>query len=354
MSSGLSRSNGPRGGGGLRTFFGVVGVFLLLVLLVVGGGAAYYNNELHSVHRTGGPAISLTIPPGTSTSGVADLLASKGLIGNSLVFALYARLHGLSLEAGQYSIPGGSSMTDIAQLLAHNQSGGTTVTVTIPEGYTARQIGGLMARKGLFSQDAFMATTMQPHPEDFLAGHDPGLGLDGYLFPDTYQFSPKATAGDVVTILLRHFGEKVTPDLRARAQAHNVSFAQAVVLASIVEREARFDNDRPMIAQVFYNRIKAGIPLQADATLLYARGATGGEVSEDDKKINSPYNTYLHTGVPPGAISNPGLAAIQAALDPTPNDYIYYVTDRDGHAHYSRTLAQHQQCQINFACPTAK
>ncbi|GAC1334157.1 MAG: endolytic transglycosylase MltG [Candidatus Dormibacteria bacterium] len=331
----------------------MVGVFLLLVFAVVGGVAYYYNRELHSPHRAGQGAVAVTIPPGTSTAGVADILASRGLIGNSLVFGVYVRLHSLALEAGQYSIPGGASMTDITELLAHNQSG-TTVTVTIPEGYTARQIGAVLAKKNLFSAEEFLAATRQPYPDEALAGHDPALGLDGYLFPDTYEFSPKASPADVVRVLLRRFAEKVPAESRARAQAHGVTFAQAVVLASIVEREARFDNDRPMIAQVFYNRVKAGIPLQADATLLYARGATGGEVSEDDKKINSPYNTYLHAGIPPGGISNPGLAAIQAALNPTPNDYIYYVTDSSGHAHYSRTLAQHQACQVNFACPTAK
>ncbi|MFN2465384.1 MAG: endolytic transglycosylase MltG [Candidatus Dormibacteria bacterium] len=348
----MSTALRPRrqGGGGRVFLIGVVVVFLMLGLAALGANA-YYQGQVHAAQRAGQGPVSLTIPPGTSTSGVADILVQRGLIGSALVFQAYVKLHGFSLEAGQYQVPGGSSMADIVALLSHNQSG-TAVRVTIPEGYTARQIGALLEKNGLFSAEAFLTATRQPSHEDFLSGHDPSVGLEGYLFPDTYDLSPKATPQDTVAILLKHFGQQVTPDARAHTPP-GVTFAQVVVMASIVEREALFDKDRAAVAGVLYNRLAAGMPLQADATLLYAKGQVGGGVSEDDKKINSPYNTYLHPGLPPGAISNPGLKAITAALQPQKTDYFFYLTDKDGHAHFSRTYAQHQQCQVNLAvCPT--
>jgi UPF0755 protein len=340
-----------RQGGGLRVF--AVGVLVVGLLLGGGGlaGYAYYNNQVHGARRAGQPSVTVNIPPGTSTSGIADILERRGVIGSKLAFQAYVKLNSLELQAGQYTIPGGTSLADAVALLSHNQAA-AAVTVTIPEGYTAKQIGALLAKKGLFSADAFLTATMQPHRADFLAGHDASLGLDGYLFPDTYQLSLKATPQDVVDVLLRRFGEKVTPDLRAK-EPPGISLAQAVVMASIVEREAFFDKDRAAVAGVFYNRLSAAMPLQSDATVAYAKGQGGANITEDDKKINSPYNTYLHTGLPPAGISNPGLASLQAAFQPMKTDYLFYLTDKDGHAHFSKTYAQHQQCQVNLSvCPT--
>ncbi|HEV1997121.1 MAG TPA: endolytic transglycosylase MltG [Candidatus Dormibacteraeota bacterium] len=341
----------PRRGGGGRTF--LVGVLAVLVLLGAagGGGFAYYRGQLRSTHDAGQGTATVVIPPGTSTSGVADILSGKGLIGSTLVFQLYVKLNGFRLEAGQYRVPGGATMEDVVALLSHNQTG-AAVTLTIPEGYTAKKIGALAEKKGLFSADAFLAATMKPYPEDFLAGHDASRGLDGYLFPDTYQFSAKATPQEVVSALLKQFGQKLTPDMRSGTPV-GFSLAQAVVMASIVEREAFFDKDRAAVAGVFYNRLKAGMPLQSDATVAYAVGRAGADISEADKRADSPYNTYLHTGLPPAAISNPGLPSLQAALSPMQTDYVFYLTDKDGHAHFSKTYAQHQQCQVNLSvCPT--
>jgi UPF0755 protein len=340
-----------RQGGGLRTF----AVGLLVLVLLLGGGAlagyTYYNSQVHSSRRAGQPSVTVNIPTGTSTSSIANILESQGVIGSKLVFQAYVKLNNFELQAGPYTIPGGTSLADVVALLSHNQEA-AAVTVTIPEGYTAKQIGALLAKKGLVSADALLAATMQPYQADFLAGHDPALSLDGYLFPDTYQFSVKATPQDVINVLLRRFGEKVTPDLRAKAPP-GITLAQAVVMASIVEREAFFNKDRAAVAGVFYNRLSAGMPLQSDATVAYAKGQGGANITEDDKRINSPYNTYLHTGLPPGGISNPGLASLQAAFQPMKTDYLFYLTDKDGHAHFSKTYAQHQQCQVDLSvCPT--
>jgi UPF0755 protein len=339
-----------------RTF--AVSAAIVLVLIGVGGFAAYryYQGQVHSPRRVGQTPVVVDIAPGTGVAGTGDILAQHGIIGSTLVFEIYVRTHGLAdrLEAGHFTIPGGISMAEALALLSHAQ--GAQVRVTIPEGYTTKQVAALMEQKGLFSAASYIAAANGgTYSQPFLTGRTPGYGLEGYLFPDTYFFDAKAKPADVINEQVSHFGQKVPADLRRHAADQHLTFAQAVVMASIIEREARFDNDRPYIAAVFYKRLAQGMALEADATLFYAKNQVGGRVTEDDKKINSPFNTYIHPGLPPAPISNPGLASIQAALIPAPGvDYLFYVTDPAGHAHFSRTLAEHDRCQVSFTgCATA-
>jgi UPF0755 protein len=330
-----------------------------VALLVIAGGAffgyRYYQSEVHDPRRAGQAPVSVDIPAGTGVSGIGDILAARGLIGNTLVYEIYVRTHGLAgrLEAGHYTIPGGSSMADTLVRMSHAVA--NQVSVTIPEGYSSRQIAAVMQAKGLFAAQAYVDASMNgAYNQPFLAGRAPGYGVEGFLFPDTYFFDAKATPAQVINAQLDHFGQKVPADLRQHAAAQHVTFAQAIVLASIVEREAQFDTDRAYVAAVFYNRLAQGLPLQSDATVGYAKGQVGNAITEQDKLINSPFNTYLHPGLPPAPISNPGLASIRSALLPaTGFDYLYFLTDSNGHAHFSKTLAQHNQCQVSLAaCPT--
>lgn len=338
-----------------RTF----AVTAAIVVLLIAGGAfsafSYYNGQVHDARRVGQPAAVIDIPAGAGVSGVGDILARRGVIGSTLAFEVYVRTSGLTdqLEAGHFSIPGGLSMAGALALITHAQ--GNQVTVTIPEGYTTKQIAALLQSKGLFSSAAYIAAVNGGnYTQPFLAGHVAGYGLEGYLFPDTFFFDPHAAPADVIAAQLAAFDQHVPADLRAHASDHGLTFAQVVVLASIVERESKFDADRAYVAAVFYNRIAQGLPLQSDATVAYAKGQSSTEITDQDKALNSPFNTYLHAGLPPGAISNPGLASIRAALAPASGwDYIYFLTDPSGHAHFSRTLAQHQLCQVDLAaCPT--
>jgi UPF0755 protein len=339
-----------------RAFFIAASV---AVLLIGGGGFAgysYYHGQVNDPRRVGqGPAV-VDVPAGAGVSGVGDILARQGVIGSTVVFEIYVRTHGLAnrLEAGHYSIPGGSSMAGALALLTH--AVGTQVKVTIPEGFTEKQVAALFEKNGLGSAAAFQqAANSGLYSQAFLAGRAPGYGLEGYLFPDTYFFDPKVKPAAAITVLLDNFGAKVPSDLRAHAADQHLTFSQAVVLASIIEGEAAFDKDRPYIAAVFYNRLAQGLPLQADSTLAYIKGQRPTVITEQDKVLNSLFNTYLHTGLPPAPISNPGLASIRAALVPASGfTYLYFLTDSSGHAHFSRTLDQHNQCQLNLgACPTA-
>jgi UPF0755 protein len=339
-----------------RTFFIAAAV---AVVLIGGGGFAaysYYHGQVYDARRLGqGPAV-VDIPAGAGVSGVGDILGRQGVIGSSLAFEIYVRTHGLAdrLDAGHYSIPGGSSMAAALALLSH--ATGTQVRVTIPEGFTQKQVAALFEQKGLFTTAAFLdAANKGTFTQAFLAGRTQGYGLEGYLFPDTYFFDPKVKPAAAINVLLDNFAVNVPADLRAHAADQHLAFSQAMVLASLVEREAKFDKDRPFIAAVFDNRLAQGQPLQSDATVAYAKGQSNTVITEQDKALNSPFNTYLHTGLPPAPISNPGVASIRAALMPASAfTYLYFLTDPAGHAHFSSTLDQHNQCQVNLsACPTA-
>jgi len=340
-----------------RTFV----VFAIVAVLLIGGGVfaafGYYHGQVYDPRRVGKGAAVVDIPVGAGVSGVGDILAKQGVIDSTLAFEIYVRTSGLAdrLEAGHYLIPGGSTMAGALALLAH--ATGAQVRVTIPEGLTQKQVAALFEQKHLFSAAAFLeAADNGTFTQAFVAGRTPGYGLSGYLFPDTYFFDPRVKPAAAIDVLLDNFAAKVPAALRAHAADRHLSFAEALVLASIVEREAAFDRDRPYVAAVFYNRLAQGLPLQSDATVAYARGQGTTIITEQDKALNSPFNTYLHTGLPPSPISNPGLASIRAALLPASGftTYLYFLTDPSGHAHFSRTLDQHNQCQINLsACPTA-
>ena len=164
---------------------------------------------------------------------------------------------------------------------------------------------------------------------------------EGFLFPDTYEIEPGMTARDILLMMARNFDERLTEDMRRRAADRGLSVFDLVILASLVEKEARFEEDRAIIAQVFLERLRIGMPLQSCATIQYLLNAPKEDVSYADTEIESPYNTYQHMGLPPGPVANPGLASIEAVLSPANTNYLYFVADREGHHHYSRSYSDH-------------
>ncbi len=182
---------------------------------------------------------------------------------------------------------------------------------------------------------------------DFPQNEPPGAGLEGYLFPDTYEFPAQNKPEDVVNLMLKDFGQRLTPDLRQAIAGQGLTIHQAVTLASIVEREAQVPAEQPIIASVFENRMKIGMPLQADPTVQFALsqdpksvaqfGLWKGDLTYDDLAVDSPYNTYAHTGLPPGPIANPGLGALQAVAHPAQTNYLYFVAKGDGSHAFAAT-----------------
>ncbi len=294
----------------------------------------------------------VSIQPGDSTADIAQKLAAAGVIKNPEAFRLLARLSGVEarLVAGDYELRSTMRPSEILARLAGGQS--VRIRVTVPEGWRLREIGAALEERGLGAWPDLLTAARGPYPYPFLTDRPPGATVEGFLFPDTYFFPPSTTPRQALTLMLENFDRKVL-QAGLPASPHGLSLYQVVVLASIVEREARVPDERPLIAGVFLNRLRLGMPLQADPTVQYALapddvrlpvvGLWRRDLSRADLGIDSPYNTYRRPGLPPTPICNPGLAAIQAVLQPAVTDYLYFVARPDGSHAFARTLEEHNQ-----------
>jgi UPF0755 protein len=281
------------------------------------------------------------VAAGSTLRQVARLLQSEGLIRDSFCFEWYIRLGGgqRDVKAGYYHLSPGLSALRIASLL--RQGAIVQLRVTIPEGFTNREAAELFAAKGLVDRGRFLAVLADAAFLKETTGYTLS-NAEGYLFPDTYNFRAGATEAEVAAVMLKHFKELAAkhfpgmPEWRLR---------EVVILASLVEKEARRPAEREMIAGVFTNRLRQGYPLQSCATVQYVLGKWKEKLYYKDLQIASPYNTYLHNGLPPGPIANPGLASLQAAANPAQVSYLYFVAKPDGSHHFSNTYAEHLQAQ---------
>lgn len=306
--------------------------------------------------------IAFAIEPGEPATSVATRLEEMGLITDAGLFSLYLRYNGLDqrIEAGDFVLSPSMTMPEVAQSLQRALV--QEVTVTAREGWRAEEIADLLEQEGIMEADSFMAAVRAGDAvalglgaHDFLADRPGRSSLEGYLFPDTYRVPARAQPADVLGAMLANFGEKVSPELRAAAIQSGLSLFEAVVLASIVEREAVQADERPLIASVYRNRLSGacneevgGPYLQADPTVQYARGRPGdwwwnpGSV-EEYQYVQDPYNTYLNPGLPPGPIANPGLSALEAVVRPAQTQYCFFVATGDEGRHvFATTFAEHQ------------
>ncbi len=305
-------------------------------------------------------AVRVEIARGDSASTIAGLLAEKSVIRGALVFSIAARASGASgkLKPGVYEFKRTMNLPQVIRMLVRGES--LEDWVTIPEGYNVRQIADLLREKGLADDDAFVDTAIKEadqFPEyDFIYGDD----LEGYLFPDTYLVARGTDVSDIVRKTLDTFEQKVIGPNRADIErtielrlgtgegSFPVGLHKILTLASLVEREAKLGKDRPRIAAVLWNRLKKKMKLEVDATVTYRPGksrANKARVYYSDLAADSPYNTYVHEGLPPGPICNPGLASIKAAIHPANVDDLYYIARPDGSHIFSRTLAEHDKAR---------
>ena len=322
-------------------------VIVLLPAAVGIPGVLGYNwvdHELHQSANPGGGSVRFVVSPGATFHEVADTLHRTGLIDSVVVFDLYARYRHLdrNIQAGAYQLSRNLNMIQILQALQTARP--NEIFVTIPEGFTTQKTAALLDRGGVIKGSDYSALAVSGQfSYDFLKDLPPGTSLEGFLFPDTYLIPRNGTARQLITSQLENFDSHWNAARKALATQRKLSVVQVMTIASMIEREARFDDDRLLVASVIYNRLNAGWPLQVDATVLYAKGVWQSTVTTDDRKIDSPYNTYLHTGLPPGPIANPGIKAIDAALQPAQTAYFFYLSDPQGHNHYARTNAEFAQ-----------
>ncbi len=304
---------------------------------------AYIDHQIHTPANPGTGKVRVVIPLGATFHETASILHEAGLVDNELVFDWYARYRHLdrSVEAGAYQMDRSWNMDQLLRAL--QTAVPDEIFVTIPEGYTIQKTAKRLDTGGVIKGPEYIALASGSTFDDkfsFLLGRPAGASLEGFLFPDTYLVPKDATAKDLITLQLTQFGKVWTDARQAQAVQRKLNALQIVTMASLIEREARFDDDRAKVASVIYNRLAQGMLLQIDATVLYAKGVWQSTVTLADRKIDSQYNTYLHPGLPPGPIANPGAKALDAALNPAQTDYLYYLSDPQGHNHYARTLEE--------------
>ena len=316
-------------------FFALGFLFLIGVFLTI--GFAYY---LVSPARKGGEDQVFFVREGATLKKVGDALERKGIITNKRLFLIWAEFkgYGTQIKAGEYRLNPHMSPLEIMNILRK----GAIIThpVTIPEGFTITQIGELLAEKGLVDKDKFLSLTADPE----IAGRYgiSGPGLEGYIYPDTYRFGRGLSPLSIIDVMVGRFREVFAP-FRERAEQAGMSMEAVTTLASIVEKETGLAKERPVIASVFLNRLKKGMRLESDPTVIYGIKGFRGNLKKKDLSEPTPYNTYVIRGLPPGPIANPGREAIEAVLYPAETEYLYFVSKNDGSHHFSKTLSEHNR-----------
>ena len=322
---------------------------------------AYLRFRAADVSRPANPndarEIVFVIDSGRTASQVGNSLESMGFVSDGGLFTRLVQYMGVEqdIQAGVYALRPNMTMEEIAGELQHGRL--LAKTVLIREGWRAEEIAALLEQSGVISSTVFLAAVQQGRDDfGFLRGRPAGSvsSLEGFLFPDTYQFPEDSTLQRVLDMMLQNWDRRVPQELRDKAAERKMSLYEVVTLASIVEREAVKEEERATIAGVYVNRLRRGMYLQADATVQYAKGYVVDKdagrwtwwspmVVEDYTRVVSPYSTYLNAGLPPGPICNPGLDSIAAALEPEAHEYLYYYAKGDGSHVFARTFEEHQK-----------
>lgn len=325
--------------------------FTIVTLLAAYGGYRIYTRTL-PVDKSGkSKSAVVSIPKGSTTAQVAHILRKKGLIQSEFVFRQYAKFSGYApkLKAGEYKI---SPSLDLKGILALLSKGSVvSYSFTIPEGYNVKQIDEVLKEKGYVDSQRFLDLVLHGGDLDvaFLKNTPVNqVGLEGYLFPDTYKVTKDMTEEQIIKMMLDVFQEKIGKDYTKKAAAQGLTLHQAVTLASIVEREASKDSERPKVAAVFLNRLKLGMKLESCATVQYALGTQKERLLYKDLEIDSPYNTYKIQGLPIGPIASPSLASLMAVINPAPIDDLYFVVSKDGKHIFSKTLNEHIRAKQRY------
>jgi UPF0755 protein len=331
--------------------------FALFVLLILIGGAAigawFYLGVDRPFKGYDGAEQFVEIPSGSGTSAIARRLADAGVIRDEISFKLALWLSGNArrLQAGEYRFDHAISARQVADKIARGDV--YVRPITFPEGLTAKQMAALYESKDFGEAQEFLDATKNAA---LVSAVDPvAKDLEGYLFPDTYKLPRTSTADQLVGRMVGSFMKALTPDVIEQAEARGMNVRQLVTLASIVEKETGNPAERPLVAAVYANRLKIGMGLQCDPTVIYALERAGryhGNLTRDDLQFDSPYNTYRYAGLPPGPIASPGRASLEAAASPADVSYLYFVSKNDGSHAFATTLDEHnrnvQEYQVKY------
>ena len=301
--------------------------------------------------------VVFVVEPGDTAGDIALRLKRLSLITDAELFRQLAQYEKADskLEAGRYELRANMTMGEIIEALQHGRL--EEIAVTVPEGWRAEQIAEMLVEEVGVDGDQFLDLVQAGYfDHEFLQHRPPEATLEGFLFPDTYLLPVQPTTLDIIERMLADFDQRFTAEMRQAAVEQEMTIYQVVTLASIVEREAVVAEERPIIAGVFLNRLEDGMRLESCPTVQYALGYQEEAdqwwktpvMLEEFDQVNSPYNTYLHRGLPPGPICNPGLASIQAVLEPVESDYLYFLATGDGSHAFAKTFEEHLQNQQKY------
>jgi UPF0755 protein len=306
-------------------------VFILMGLLYIFFPPFYKPHQL----------LDIPVYSRSTTRQIARELKEKGIVSFSLPFKVLAKLTRVdrSLKSGLYQLSPSMSLWQVLRTLSSGKS--ELLTLKVPEGYTAAQIGEELEKMGVVSVPVFLKAIQDPALTGKLGIHGPSL--EGFLFPQTYRVPLGASVIDLAALMSEQFSQSVGPDYERRCIARNLNLYQAVILASIVEKEAKTPEDQAIVAGILYNRMRLKMRLEVNATLNYVLNYKNPWLQEDQLGTRSPYNTYLHRGLPPTPICNPGLSSLEAVVEPAQVPYLYYVAKGDGTNLYAVTFAEHQK-----------
>ncbi len=304
------------------------------------------------------PAVSFEVADGSSLAQVGADLKEQGIIGNEFLFKMYAKFKNADtkIRSGFFLLRPGSSISDVLSALTIAQMKDDREITTL-EGWSVREIGDYLASEGIADTREFLELVGFPAQTapgfesefvtslrdeySFLESKPDTVGLEGYLFPDTYRIYLDATLPDIVRKMLDNFDSKLTVEMRSEIKRQGKTVHEVITMASIIEREARGLEDQKQVSDIFWRRLSEGMPLETCSSVNYITGKNDPAVTLEDRDIDSPFNTYLYPGLPPGPIANPGMSAIEAAIFPTANDYWYFLTDEEGNMHYATTYDEH-------------
>lgn len=335
----------------MKLFKAVVVLFFLVDAVIV-AGIFYFVHDINKPLPDLKKAKVLVVEKGDGVNQVAFKLKDQDILEQTFNFEtlLWLRKQENKLQAGEYKLNPGISAKELANTLVAGNTLLQEIQITIPEGFTSKDIEKRLVEKELSSQDTF-TNAIKNYRYDFSGQEDYGKtlpSLEGYLFPDTYKFYKGASIQEIINKILTNFDKKLATDLRDEIKSQGKTIHEIIIMASIIEKEVRNVDEMKKVASVFYNRLAIDMPLESDATVNYATGKSRRQATYDDIKIDSLYNTYLYKGLPAGPISNPGLNAIRAAIYPEKTDYYYFLSPENGSTVFSKTLEEHSLAKAKY------
>jgi UPF0755 protein len=324
-----------------------------LVVLLAAAAAFYVWRGVALPHQGFEGEQFVTVDQGASVTAIGRALAEAGVVRDARAFRIATRMKGAErrLQAGEYRFDRAASAFEVVERIARGDV--FVRSITFPEGRTLAEMAAIYEERGFGPAADFLAAARDT---SLVRAFDPAArDLEGYLFPSTYRLVRHATAATLVGLMVQSFERAFDADLRVAAEARGFSIREAVTMASLVEEEAQMADERPIISAVYHNRLRIGMGLQCDATVVYAMqraGTWNGNITRADLAMDSPYNTYRYRGLPPGPIANPGRASLEAAVKPADTPYLYYVSRNDGSHAFARTLDEHnrnvQEYQVQY------